>query len=108
MGLSENEQERWREVTAELARERRLVGLSRRLATAGLGMGLPVRTCVFWIIGGLTGLAILITGSVSGTHSLVVAGVDVLIATVLIAGVLLIGLGIARGGGSPRSSGQRP
>ncbi len=106
MGLSGDEQDRWREVAAELAQERRLVSLSRKLAFVGVGVGLPVRTCLFWLVGGLTGLGILLAGGLSHSHALVIAGVDVLIATVLIAGVLLVVLGVVRGGSHHPGNGR--
>jgi hypothetical protein len=95
MVLSGEEQERWREVEAELARDRRLVGLARRLAS--VGVGLPVKTCVLWLVGGITGLILVIAGDAQGHRELVAAGLDVLIGTVLVAGVLLIVIGVAHG-----------
>jgi hypothetical protein len=90
--LSDDEHDRWRHIEAELAGERRLVGLSRRLATSG--PGLPVRTCLCWLLGGLTGMIALIAGNVTHTSGLVTAGVGVLIATVVVSGALLIVIGV--------------
>lgn len=92
--LSRDEQDRWRHIEAELAGERRLARLSMRLTAISNGAGLPTRTCVFWLLGGLTGLVIVIAGGVTHTDGLVMAGVGVFIATVVVSGVLLIAIGL--------------
>jgi hypothetical protein len=102
MALSEDEQDVWRHIESELAGERRLAALSRRLTAVSAGVGLPTKTFLFWLVGGVAGLVVFLAGTVSGTHNLIVAGVGVLIATVLIAGVSLIGVGLADDRGRQR------
>lgn len=104
MALSGDEQDVWRHIETELAGERRLATLSRRLTAVNVGVGLPTKTCLCWLVGGLAGLVVFLAGTLSGTHGLIMAGVGVLIATVLIAGVSLIGVGLADDRGRPRST----
>jgi Protein of unknown function (DUF3040) len=92
--LSRDEQDRWRHIEAELAREPQLARLSAKLTAISNGAGLPTRTYLFWLLGGLTGLVAVITGSVTHTDGLITAGVGVFIATVLVSGVLLIAIGL--------------
>jgi hypothetical protein len=92
--LSGDEQDRWRRIERDLAGDRRLVRLAGKLTTRHIGPGLPVRTCLFWLLGGLTGAAGLVAGSLTHTGGLVAAGVAVLVVTVLVAGVLLIAVGM--------------
>jgi hypothetical protein len=92
--LTPDEQDRWRHIEADLAGEPRLARRYRKLTAIRIGVGLPVRTCLFWLLGGLTGVVVLIAGSLAKADDLVVAGTAVLIATVLISGGLLIATGL--------------
>jgi hypothetical protein len=100
--LSRDEQDRWRHIEADLAREPRLVRLSTKLAAMNVWVGLPTKTCVFWLLGGLTGLSAVIAGSLTETDDLVLAGVGVFIATVLVSGVLLIMASLRQSGSADR------
>lgn len=93
MPLSPSEQRRWRELEAELARDRRLARVSRRL-TAGPGGGVPRWTSVAWVAGGGLGLLVAVLGAVLHKTVLDTAAIAVLTATVLLTGSVLIVAGV--------------
>lgn len=95
MPMSEYEQRQWHELEAQLAQERRLVRLERRLGTASAGAGTPRKTSLLWGAGGGIGLILVVAGAV--VHSTVVgtAGVVILAGTLVLAGVALIAVGLS-------------
>ncbi len=89
MPMSEDERRQLRETEAELAQQRRLVNLASRLKSASVDTGLR-RVTVLWISGGCLGLILVIVSAVVHRMVLGVAGVIVLIATLLLVGVTAI------------------
>lgn len=92
--LSGDEQDRWRRIEAELAGEPRLVGLNRKLLAMHGGSPLLMKVCLIWLVGGIAGAVALTAGSLAHVQNLLVAGVGLLVATLLVAGVLLIAVGL--------------
>lgn len=93
MPISESEQRQLRQLEAQLAHERQLVRLARRLGTAGADIGVR-RTALLAGAGGCTGLLLAIAGAVVHTAVLGTIGVGVLTATVVLSGLALITLGV--------------
>lgn len=94
MPLSDFEQQQLHLLEAQLARERRLVRLTRRLGTAGGDLGVR-RTSVLAGAGGIAGLILALTALVTHAAALGTASVAVLTATVVLSGVALIVLGVS-------------
>jgi len=87
MAMSENEQRQLRELEAQLAGQRKLVALARRLESAGADIG-QRRLSVLWAAGGIIGL-MLVAAAVAVHNSALGA-----VAVVLLAGTLLL-VGVA-------------
>ncbi len=96
MPMSGYEQRRWRELEAQLSRERHLVRLARRLEPPRAGAGFPSRASVLWATGGCLGLALAIVGAVMHNPTLNLAGVAILAATLVLVGAALVVAGIGR------------
>lgn len=106
MPMTEYEERRWRELEAQLARERRLVALARRLGTvrteprhpkpARTRARIPHRTYVLWGLGGSIGLILVLLGSVTHNALIDTAGVVVLTGSLVLVGVALIAVGLTR------------
>lgn len=96
MPMSGYEQRRWRELEAQLARERRLVRLAHRLEPPRVGAGFPSRASVLWATGGCLGLALAVVGAMMHNTTLNIAGVAILAATLVLVGAALIVSGIGR------------
>ena len=114
MPMSDDERRQLRELETQLAGQRRLVKLARRLGAASVDTGLP-RISVLWGPGGRLGLILVIAGAVVRSTVLIAAGVVILAVTLLLAGAA-IAVGVAeyrrehrpRGGRPPRSPSRRP
>jgi len=86
MAMSENEQRQLRELEAQLAGQRKLAALARRLESAGADIA-QRRLSVLWAAGGSIGL--MLVGAAVAVHSsaLGAAAVVVLAGTLLLVGV---------------------
>jgi hypothetical protein len=93
MPMSEDERRQLREVEAELADQRQLTKLARRIGQASVDKGMG-RTIVLWGIGGSLGLTGFVVGAVLHATTAEVAGVVILIVTLLIVGIALIAVQI--------------
>src|ERR1700761_6532980 len=106
MPMSEYEERRWRELEAQLARERRLVSLARRLgsvrpeprhpARPRTRARIPSRTYFLWALGGSLGLILVLLGGVTHNALIDTAGVIVLTGSLVLVGVALIAVGLTR------------
>ena len=111
MPMSEYEERRWRELEAQLAQERRLVALARRLGSARTEprdpvrprtrarmtrARIPSRTYFLWALGGSLGLILVVLGGVTHNSLLDTAGVIVLTGSLVLVGVALIAVGLTR------------
>ena len=106
MPMSEYEQRRWRELEAQLAQERRLVALARRLGSVRTEPHQPVptrtraripsRTYILWGLGGSIGLILVLLGGVTHDAMINTAGVVVLTGSLVLVGVALIAVGLTR------------
>jgi hypothetical protein len=106
MPMSDYEQRRWRELEAQLAQERRLVALARRLgsvrteprhpAPARTRARIPSRTYILWGLGGSLGLILVVLGGVTHNAMVNTAGVVVLTGSLVLVGVALIAVGLTR------------
>lgn len=103
MELSAGEQRRWRELAAELKRDRRLavraarfdtvIRWRRGMATARAGTAIPAIVWIPAAAGGVLGLALVVTGTLAASVSLIAAGMATIIAMLLLAGVALLAIG---------------
>lgn len=93
MPMSEDEQRQLREVEAELADQRGMAKLARRLGQASVDKGMG-RTIVLWGVGGSIGLILIVAGAVVHSTAAEAAGVVILIVTLLVVGVALIAVQI--------------
>jgi Protein of unknown function (DUF3040) len=89
MPMSEDERRQLREAEAELADQRQLVKLARRLGEASVDKGMR-RAIVWWGVGGSMGLILVIVGAVVQSTAAEAAGVVILTVTLLVVGVALI------------------
>jgi hypothetical protein len=89
MPMSEDERRQLREAEAELASQRQLAKLARRLGEASVDKGMG-RTIVLWAVGGSIGLILVVIGAVARSTAAEAAGVVILIVTLLVVGVALI------------------
>jgi len=106
MPMSEYEERRWRELEAQLARERRLVSLARRLGSVRTEprypsrprtrARIPSRTYFLWALGGSLGLVLVLLGGVTHNALIDTAGVIVLTGSLVLVGVALIAVGLTR------------
>ena len=106
MPMSEYEERRWRELEAQLAQERRLVALARRLGAARTEprdpvrprtrARIPSRTYFLWALGGSLGLILVVLGGVTHNSLVDTAGVIVLTGSLVLVGVALIAAGLTR------------
>ena len=106
MPMSEYEERRWRELEAQLAQERRLVALARRLGSARpeprdpvrprTRARIPSRTYFLWALGGSLGLILVVLGGVTHNSLVDTAGVIVLTGSLVLVGVALIAVGLTR------------
>jgi hypothetical protein len=106
MPMSEYEQRRWSELEAQLAQERRLVALARRLSSVPTEppapgpprtrARIPSRTYFLWGVGGSIGLILVLLGGVTHNALVDTAGVVVLTGSLVLVGVALIAVGLTR------------
>ena len=89
MPMSEDERRQLREAEAELADQRQLAKLARRLGEASIDKGMG-RTIMLWAVGGSLGLILVVVGAVAHSTAAEAAGVVILTVTLLVVGVALI------------------
>ena len=89
MPMSEDERRQLRDAEAELADQRQLAKLARRLGEASVDKGMG-RTIALWAVGGSLGLILIVVGAVAHSVAAEAAGVVILIVTLLVVGVALI------------------
>lgn len=89
MPMSEDERRQLGEAEAELADQRHLAKLARRLGEASVDKGMG-RAIALWAAGGSLGLALVVVGAVARSSAAEAAGVVILIVTLLVVGVALI------------------
>ena len=95
MRLSGSEQRRWRELEAQLSRDRRLAALSRRLATPRAAGGeVPQRACHVCVLTVCAGLGAAAGAVLLHSGALAVVSVAVLMGALIMAGTLLIVLAL--------------
>jgi hypothetical protein len=92
--LSEDELRRWQDIEAELAREQRLVRLAKRLADRSTNSFIPRAAWLLWVTGSTVGLIIAIVGWATNDSSVGMAGIGILVLTVILAGMALMMIGI--------------
>lgn len=106
MPMSEYEERRWRELEAQLAQERRLVALARRVGSVRTEprrpvrprtrARIPARTYFLWALGGSLGLILVLLGGVTHNALISTAGIIVLTGSLVLVGVALIAIGLNR------------
>jgi hypothetical protein len=108
MAMSENEQRQLRELEAQLAGQRKLVALARRLESGSADTG-QRRLSVLWAAGAGIGLTLVAAAAAAHNSALDAVGVAVLAGTFLLvgaAGMVVEAVGARRGqahGHPPRS-----
>jgi hypothetical protein len=93
MPMSEDERRQLREAEAELADQRQLAKLARRVGEASVDKGMG-RAIALWGLGGSLGLILLVVGAVVHSTAAEAAGVVILTVTLLVVGVALIAVQI--------------
>jgi hypothetical protein len=106
MPMTEYEERRWRELEAQLAQERRLVALARKVGSVRTEprpapaprtrARIPSRTYFLWALGGSIGLILVLLGGVTHNALINTAGVIVLTGSLVLVGVALIAVGLTR------------
>jgi hypothetical protein len=89
MPMSEDERRQLREAEAELADQRQLAKLARRLGEASVDKGMG-RAIALWAVGGSLGLILVVVGAVVHSITAETVGVVILTLTLLVVGVALI------------------
>jgi len=92
--LSGSEQRRWRELEAQLLRDRRLAALSRRLATRSAGGELPQRACTACVVTVCAGMGAAAAAVLLHSPALAVVSVAILFGALVMLGTLLITLAL--------------
>jgi hypothetical protein len=123
MKSSPEEERAWRELSAELRRDRRLaahlahfnvvVRLRRNIAAARTGAAIPPIAWIPAVIGACVGLSLLIAGAVEHSNGLSTGGITVFVTVTVLTGIVLIAIGTAgarhtgTGHADPGSTGAR-
>ena len=94
MRLSGSEQRRWRELEAQLSRDRRLAALSRRLAARSADGEVPQRACHVCVLTVCAGLGAAAAAVLLHSGALAVVSVAVLLGALIMAGALLLTLAL--------------
>jgi hypothetical protein len=92
--LSGSEQRRWRELEAQLSRDRRLAALSSRLATRSAGSELPMRACNVCVVTVCAGLGAAAAAVLLHSPALAVVSVAILLGVLVMLGTLLMTLAL--------------
>ena len=95
MRLSGSEQRRWRELEAQLSRDRRLAALSRRLATPRAAGGeLPRRACHACVLTVCAGLGAAAAAVLLHSGALAKVSLAILLGALIMLGTLLLTLAL--------------
>ena len=89
MPMSEDERRQLRQAETELADQRQLTKLARRLGEASVDKGMG-RVIALWAAGGSLGLILVVVGAVGHSAAAEAAGVVILTVTLLVVGIALI------------------
>jgi hypothetical protein len=92
--LSGSEQRRWRELEAQLSRDRRLAALSRRLARRGAGDELPQRACTVCLVTVFAGMGAAAGAVLLHSGALAIVSVAILFGALIMLGTLLMTLAL--------------
>jgi hypothetical protein len=92
--LSGSEQRRWRELEAQLSRDRRLAALSRRLAARSTGGELPQRACTVCVVTVCAGMGAAAGAVLLHSGALAVVSVVILLGALIMLGTLLMTLAL--------------
>jgi hypothetical protein len=88
--LSGSEQRRWRELEAQLLRDRRLAALSRRLATRRSASEVPQRACTVCVLTVCAGLGAAVAAVLLDSAVLAIVCVAILLGALIMLGTLLM------------------
>ena len=94
MRLSGSEQRRWRELEAQLLRDRRLAALSRRLAARRADGELPQRACTVCVVTVCAGLGAAAGAVLLHSGALAIVSVAILFGALIMLGILLMTLAL--------------
>ena len=94
MRLSGSEQRRWRELEAQLSRDRRLAALSRRLAARRADGELPQRACTVCVVAVCPGLGAAAGAVLLHSGALAIVSVAFLLGALIMLGTLLMTLAL--------------
>jgi hypothetical protein len=92
--LSGSEQRRWRELEAQLLRDRRLAAVSRRLTTRRAAGEFPQRTCTVCVVTVCVGLGAAAAAVLLPSAVLAVVSVAILLGMLIVLGTLLMTLAL--------------
>jgi hypothetical protein len=92
--LSGSEQRRWRELEAQLSRDRRLAAVSRRLATRRADGALPQRACTVCVLTVCPGLGAAAGAVLLHSGALAIVSVAFMLGALIMLGTLLITLAL--------------
>ena len=94
MRLSGSEQRRWRELEAQLSRDRRLAALSRSLATRRADCELAQRACHVCVVTVCAGLGAAVAAVLLDSAVLAIVCVAILLGALIMLGTLLLTLAL--------------
>ena len=94
MRLSGSEQRRWRELEAQLSRDRRLAALSRRLTARRTGGELPQRACTVCVVTVCPSLGAAAAAVLLHSGALAFVSVAILLGALIMIGTLLMTLAL--------------
>ena len=94
MRLSGSEQRRWRELEAQLSRDRRLAALSRRLAARRADGELPQRACTVCVVTVCAGLGAAAAAVLLRSGALAIVSVAFLLGALIMLGTMLLTLAL--------------
>ena len=94
MRLSGSEQRRWRELEAQLSRDRRLAALSRRLTARSTGGEMPQRACMVCVLTVCAGLGAAAGAVLLHSGALALVSVAILLGALIMMGNLLLTLAL--------------
>jgi len=92
--LSGSEQRRWRELEAQLSRDRRLAAVSRRLTTRRADGEVPQRACMVCLLTVCAGMAAAAGAVLLHSGALAIVSVSILLGALIMLGTLLMTLAL--------------
>jgi hypothetical protein len=94
MTLSGEEERQWRQLEGQLAQEPRLVVLAGQLAESSPMAPMTRMAMLLWALGSGIGLLVGVIGFATGDNDMGMAGVTILVVTVVLAGIALMMIGL--------------